>query len=93
MSRLVFCQKLQAELVGLHKPPYPGDLGKEIYEHISKQAWQQWLSHQTMLINEYKLSLIEPKAREFLEKEMVAFLFGSGSEQPSGYNPVDNSTK
>ncbi|MBP9721917.1 MAG: oxidative damage protection protein [Gammaproteobacteria bacterium] len=89
MSRLVFCRKLDAELEGLSKAPYPGELGQEIYDHISKKAWDEWLKHQTMLINEYRLSLIEPKAREFLEKEMVTFLFHGGADKPSGYTPEE----
>jgi Fe-S cluster biosynthesis and repair protein YggX len=87
MTRKVFCQKLQQELDGLEKQPYPGELGERIYNNISKQAWRQWQAHQTMLINEYRLSLIEPKAREFLEQEMSAFLFGEGSDKPEGYQP------
>jgi Fe-S cluster biosynthesis and repair protein YggX len=90
MTHKVFCQKLQAELDGLERTPYPGELGQKIFNNISKQAWQQWLTHQTMLINEYRLSLIEPKAREFLQKEMEAFLFGEGSSKPAGYQPEDN---
>lgn len=87
MSRNVFCQKLGREAEGLDHPPYPGELGKRIYEHISKQAWQAWLNHQTMLINEYRLSLASPDARKFLQTEMEKFLFGGGSDKPSGYTP------
>lgn len=87
MTRKVFCQKLQQELDGLEKQPYPGEIGERVFNNISKQAWSQWQAHQTMLINEYRLSLIEPKAREFLEQEMNAFLFGEGSEKPEGYEP------
>ena len=87
MSRMIYCQKLKKDSEGLTRQPYPGELGARIYNHISAQAWQQWLSHQTMLINEYRLSLIEPKARQFLEKEMESFLFGDGSDKPSGYTP------
>ncbi|GAB4394050.1 MAG: oxidative damage protection protein [Gammaproteobacteria bacterium] len=85
MTRMIFCHKLQKQAEGLNKPPYPGQLGQRIYEHISQQAWQLWLNHQTMLINEYRLSAIEPKAREFLAKEMEKFLFGGGSDKPEGY--------
>lgn len=67
--------------------PYPGDLGKRIYEHVSQAAWQEWLQHQTMLINEYRLTPIEPKAREFLEQEMEKFFFGEGSERPDEFTP------
>jgi Fe-S cluster biosynthesis and repair protein YggX len=87
MTHTVHCQKLNQTLEGLAKPPYPGPIGERIYNNISKEAWQLWQRHQTMLINEYRLSLIEPKSREFLEKEMLAFLFGNGSEKPKGYTP------
>ena len=85
MSRTIFCQKLQKEADGLDKPPYPGDTGQRIFEHISREALGQWLAHQTMLINEYRLSLIDPKAREFLETEMDKFLFSGDAEKPPGY--------
>lgn len=85
MSRTVHCLVLDREAEGLTKPPYPGELGQRIYENISKEAWQQWLQHQTMLINEYRLSPVDPKARKFLLEEMQKFLFGSGSEKPEGY--------
>lgn len=82
MSRQVNCVMLGAEAEGLDRPPYPGELGMRIYENVSKEAWQRWLGHQTMLINEYRLSPIEPKARKFLEAEMEKFFFGDGSEKP-----------
>jgi Fe-S cluster biosynthesis and repair protein YggX len=87
MSRTVNCAKLHKEAEGLAQPPYPGELGKRIYESISAEAWQLWLAHQTMQINEYRLSMIDPKARDFLKKEMENFLFGNGSDKPSGYVP------
>ncbi|WP_089725159.1 oxidative damage protection protein [Candidatus Thiosymbion oneisti] len=87
MSRMVQCSRLQREAEGLDRQPYPGDLGKRIFHNISKQAWQDWLRQQTMLINEYRLSPMEPKARRFLEGEMEKFLFGTGSEPPSDYKP------
>lgn len=89
MSRTVNCVVLGQEAEGLDYAPYPGELGKRIYENVSKQAWQRWLAHQTMLINEYRLTPIEPKAREFLEKEMEKFFFGEGSQAPEGYVPKD----
>lgn len=89
MTRIIYCQKLQQEAEGLDTPPYPGPLGQKILENISKQAWQQWLNHQTMLINEYRLSLIDPKSKAFLREEMDKFLFGEGSAKPSGYTPSD----
>jgi Fe-S cluster biosynthesis and repair protein YggX len=87
MARTVYCIKLRREAEGLAVPPYPGELGKRLYEHVSKEAWQQWLKHQTMLINENRLSPIDPKARQFLEKEMEKFFFGEGSKPPEGYVP------
>jgi Fe-S cluster biosynthesis and repair protein YggX len=87
MTRQLLCQKLQQQLDGFDAPPFPGPLGERIFQHISKKAWQQWLSHQTMLINEYRLSLIDPKAREFLQIEMEKYFFGEGSETPSGFTP------
>ncbi|HEX5419732.1 MAG TPA: oxidative damage protection protein [Gammaproteobacteria bacterium] len=87
MTRTVHCVVLGTEAEGLARPPYPGELGRRIYEHVSKIAWQRWLAHQTMLINEYRLSPMEPKAREFLEREMEKFFFGEGSERPPEYEP------
>lgn len=87
MARLIHCVKLNSEAEGLDRPPYPGELGQRIFENISKDAWQSWMQHQTMLINENRLSVIDPKAREFLEKEMENFLFGEGSEIPEGFTP------
>ena len=82
MSRQIKCVMLGADAEGLDRPPYPGELGMRIYENVSKEAWQRWLGHQTMLINEYRLTPIEPKARKFLEAEMEKFFFGDGSEKP-----------
>ena len=85
MTRLIQCAKLKKEAEGLAQPPLPGELGKKIYEQISKEAWAMWVEHQTMLINENRLSMIDPKARAFLMTEMDKFLFGEGSEKPAGY--------
>ena len=85
MPRKVHCALLNIDADGLDYVPYPGELGKRIYENVSKQAWQQWLAHQTMLINEYRLSPIEPKARKFLEAEMEKFFFGGGSDKPPDF--------
>lgn len=87
MSRTVKCIKLGREAEGLALPPYPGELGKRIFEHVSKEAWQMWLQHQTMLINENRISPIDPKARKFLEDEMEKFFFGEGSALPEDYVP------
>ncbi len=85
MSRMVNCAKLKKEVEGLKLPPYPGELGKKIYLTISNEAWQMWLKHQTMLINEYRLAVADPKTRKMLEAEMEKFLFGEGSETPKDF--------
>ena len=87
MSRMVNCVKLKIEAEGLDRPTYPGDLGQRIFENVSKEAWQMWLQHQTMLMNEYRLSPIDPKARKFLEEQMEKFFFGEGAEVPDAFNP------
>ena len=87
MTRLLNCVLLKAELEGLDFAPYPGELGQKIYDNVSKQAWQQWLGHQTMLINEYRLTPFEPEARKFLETEMEKFFFTGGAERPKEYVP------
>jgi Fe-S cluster biosynthesis and repair protein YggX len=87
MSRTINCSLLGKEAEGLEYLPYPGDLGQRVYNNISKEAWQRWLGHQTMLINEYRLSPIEPEARAYLETEMEKFLFGGGSEAPKEFVP------
>jgi Fe-S cluster biosynthesis and repair protein YggX len=89
VSRVVQCVLLKREAPGLDRPPYPGELGRRIYEQVSKEAWAQWLRHQTLLINEYRLTPIEPKARKFLEAEMEKFFFGAGSQAPQGYQPPE----
>ena len=90
MSRTVYCVKLQREAEGLDFAPYPGELGKRVFAEISKPAWQQWLAHQTMLINENRLSPLDPKARKFLEGELEKYLFGAGSAAPAGYVPPES---
>ena len=87
MPRTVHCVILKREAPGLERPPYPGELGKRIFENVSKEVWGRWLGHQTMLINEYRLTPIEPKARKFLESEMEKYFFGAGSQAPEGYQP------
>ena len=87
MPHQVQCVVLKREAEGLERIPYPGELGRRIYENVSKEAWARWLQQQTMLINEYRLTPIEPKARKFLEGEMEKFFFGTGSAAPQGYQP------
>jgi len=89
MPRTVYCQYLKREAPGLERVPYPGELGKRIFENISAQAWQEWVRHQTMLLNEYRLSPIEPKARKFLVEEMEKFLFSGGSARPAEFVAPD----
>jgi Fe-S cluster biosynthesis and repair protein YggX len=87
MSRTVNCIILKTEAEGLDYAPYPGELGYRIYESVSKEGWQRWLAHQTMLINEYRLTPMEPEARQFLAAEMEKFFFGEGSDKPKEYVP------
>jgi len=87
MARMVRCSVLGEDAEGLERPPYPGAMGQRIFEQVSKEGWQRWLKHQTMLINEHRLSLVDPKARKFLEGEMVKFLFEGGAAPPAGFVP------
>ena len=87
MARMVKCVKLGKEAEGLDRPTYPGELGKRIYAEVSKEAWQMWLRQQTMLINEYRLSPIDPKSRQFIEEQMEKFFFGEGAETPPDFVP------
>jgi Fe-S cluster biosynthesis and repair protein YggX len=87
MTRTVFCAKLQRDAEGLAFVPWPGALGKRVFEHVSRDAWQGWLAHQTMLINENRLSPMDPKTRVFLEGEMERYFFGEGSAAPAGFVP------
>jgi Fe-S cluster biosynthesis and repair protein YggX len=87
MSRTVNCVLLGKEAEGLDWAPYPGELGQRIFDNVSKEAWQKWLAHQTILINEYRLVPIEPDARKFLETEMEKFFFGDGSTVPEEFVP------
>ena len=90
MSRKVKCLILGEELDGLTFQPYPGELGKRIYDNVSQQAWQKWLALQTMLINENRLSPINPEHRKYLEGEMEKYFFGEGSAAPEGYVPPED---
>ena len=87
MARTVQCVRLGEEAEGLDFPPLPGELGKRVFECVSKPAWQQWLAHQTMLINENRLKVTDPEARRFLEGELEKYFFGEGSAAPEGYVP------
>lgn len=87
MSRTVQCAKLNKELEGVVRPPYPGEIGIRVYQEISAEAWQMWVAHQTMLINEYRLNPVDVKARKFLEEEMEKFLFSGEETKIEGYVP------
>jgi Fe-S cluster biosynthesis and repair protein YggX len=87
MARMVNCIKLGREAEGLDFPPYPGELGKKIFDSVSKEAWQAWVKHQTMLVNENRLNLADQKARKWLAEQMENHFFGGGAEMPSGYVP------
>lgn len=87
MSRVVFCQRDQRETEGLDFVPWPGEMGKRVFANIGQPAWAAWLAHQTMLINENRLSPMNPEHRAYLEREMEKFLFGDGADAPAGYTP------
>jgi len=87
MARTVKCVKLDKELDGLDFPPYPGPLGKRIFENVSKEAWAGWLKHQTMLVNENRLSFVDTAARKYLTEQTEAYFFGDGADNASGYVP------
>ena len=89
MSRTVFCQVDQRETEGLDFAPWPGELGKRVFAGVGKPAWQRWLAHQTMLINENRLSPLNPAHRKLLEQEMEKYLFDGGAEKPAGYVPPE----
>lgn len=87
MARMVKCIKLGIEAEGLDFPPVPGELGKKVWENVSKEAWQQWIRHQTMLINENRLNLMDPAARKYLTEQMERHFFGTGADAASGFIP------
>ena len=100
MARTVKCIKLETEAEGLDFPPYPGDLGKRIWENVSKEAWAAWLKHQTMLVNENRLNLADARARQYLARQMENHFFGSGADaaqgpthQPLIFTPVIGKTE
>lgn len=91
MTRMVNCIKLKKEAEGLDFPPYPGELGDRIFNQVSKEAWAQWMRHQTMLVNENRLVLADPQARQYLARQMERFFFADENnapvDQPEGYTP------
>jgi Fe-S cluster biosynthesis and repair protein YggX len=92
MARMVKCVKLGRELPGLDKPPFPGELGKRIYENISKQAYDMWPAQSTLIINHYGLNMADPEARKLLREQMEEFFFGQEAKMPEGWVPETEST-
>ena len=93
MVRMVNCVKLGCELPGLEKPPYPGELGQRIFEHVSKEAWAMWIDQSVLLINHYGLSLADPAAQKFLLQQAEEFFFGKDARMPEGWTPMGQSEK
>ncbi|MDJ0877199.1 MAG: oxidative damage protection protein [Halieaceae bacterium] len=91
MSRTVFCRRYQEELEGLAVPPYPGPKGQDIFDNVSKKAWEEWQGHQTMLINEKGLNMMDPEARKYLTGQMDKFLTGEDFDRAEGYVPPEDS--
>jgi len=89
MSRMVFCRKYQCELEGLDRPPYPGAKGQDMFDNISKKAWGEWMQHQTMLINEKRLNMMDLTARAYLGEQMEKFFAGESVDQIDGYTAED----
>ena len=87
MTRMVQCIKLGTEAEGLDFPPVPGEMGKKIFENVSKEAWQGWIRHQTMLVNEHRLNLADVRARKYLMEQMDKHFFGDGADAAAGYVP------
>lgn len=87
MSHMVHCVKLGKEAPGLKFPPFPNELGKRIYDNVSQEAWDGWLRYQTMIINENRLSLADPRARQYITQQMENYFFGEGADHISGYTP------
>ena len=87
MARTVHCIKLGRDADGLDFPPYPGELGKRIYENVSKEAWKMWLEHSKMIMNEYRLNPLDPNSQKIMEEQMEQFFFGEGAKLPEGYVP------
>ena len=87
MTRMVNCVLLKKEAPGLDRPPYPGDLGKRIFDSVSEEAWGMWLEHQKMLMNEYRIDLSDKSSRQILKQQMEQFFFGDGSKLPPDFVP------
>jgi Fe-S cluster biosynthesis and repair protein YggX len=87
MARTIHCIKLNKEAEGLDFAPLPGDLGKKIWQEVSKEAWAGWLKHQTMLINENRLNMADTRARQYLLKQVEKYFYGDGADGVQGYVP------
>ncbi len=87
MTRMVMCRKYKQELPGLDRPPYPGPKGQEVFNEVARKAWDEWQKHQTMLINERRLNMMDPEDRRFIQQEMDKFLAGEEYAQADGYVP------
>jgi Fe-S cluster biosynthesis and repair protein YggX len=85
--RMVKCVKLGRELPGLDRPPWKGEIGRRIYENVSKEAWSMWVDHSKMLLNEFRLNPLDPRSQQIMEDQMEQFFFGEGSKLPEGYVP------
>lgn len=93
MPRMVHCVKLDRDLPGLERPPYPGEIGNRIYEQVSQEAWQMWRDHSVIVINHYGLSLADPRAQQFLEQQMEEFFFSPEAQMPEGWSPAGQTGK
>jgi len=87
MTDMVNCVILGEQAEALAKAPYPGDLGQRILENVSKEGWKKWMGQQTILINEHRINVVDPKGRQFLEEQMERFFFGDGGDTPEGFTP------
>lgn len=91
MARMVHCVKLDKEAEGLDYPPYPGELGKKIFDNVSKEGWEAWKNLQTMMVNEYRLNMLDPTARQYIKEQMENYFFGDGKvSEVSGWTPVES---
>ncbi len=90
MSRTVFCRKYQQQMEGLEAPPYPGPRGQDVYDNVSRKAWEEWLALQTMLINEHRLNVREAETRTYLAEQMEKFFNNEATDRAEGYVPPED---
>lgn len=86
-ARMVHCVKFGKEMEGLDRVPWKGELGKRIYENVSKEAWKMWIEYSKMLMNEYRLNPLDPQSQNIIAEQMEKFFFGEGAQLPPGYVP------